>query len=301
MNARYRAKANNGATPEPNTEWLFYQALAGVWPAGMLADNGQALAKLRARMLSYMTKAAREAKTHTSWIDINAGYEGALGEFVLATLADGNGSFLEDFVRTCRPIWLAGAINGLAQLAIKLVAPGVPDFYQGSELWDFSLVDPDNRSPVDFASRAALLDSIGSQDRASLLDEWESGAPKLFLMATGLRMRASGPELFASGEYVPLDVVGERSRNLVAFARFLEARCVLLVVPRFVFDLTEGASLPLVPPQRWGDTVVELPLALRNRRLRDVLTDCSYPAGATISVASLLGRFPIALLVAEPS
>ena len=110
-----------------------------------------------------------------------------------------------------------------------------------------------------------------------------------------------GPELFASGEYVPLDVVGERSRNLVAFARFLEARCVLLVVPRFVFDLTEGASLPLVPPQRWGDTVVELPLALRNRRLRDVLTDCSYPAGATISVASLLGRFPIALLVAEPS
>ena len=298
MNARHRVGVGR-SVPEPNIEWLFYQALAGVWPAGMSTDNKQVLGEVRSRMLAYMTKTVREAKTRTSWIDIDEDYEGALGEFVAATLADGNAPFLDDFVRTCRPVWLAGAVNSLAQLAIKLTAPGVPDFYQGSELWDLSLVDPDNRTPVDYAVRAMLLDRVGNHDCASLLEEWETGAPKMFLTATGLRLRANLPGLFASGEYVPLNVVGGRSRNLITFARVLEDECVLLVVPRFVFDLTQGASQPLVPPQRWGDTAIELPVALQNRPMRDVLTGSRYPAGPAISVASLLGCFPVAMLVAD--
>ena len=298
MNAAHRSRTRRGIVPDPATEWLFYQALAGVWPVGP-ADEGQQIEALCARLQAYMTKAAREAKTRTSWTNIDCEYERALGDFVAATVSPGNGEFLDDFVRTCRPIQIAGAINSLAQVVIKLAAPGVPDFYQGSELWDLSLVDPDNRAPVDFTTREALLGRVAGADAASLPGQWESGALKLFVTAIGLQIRAQYPELFASGEYLPVDAVGERARHLITFARVFDGQCALVVVPRFVFELAAGAERPLVPASRWGDTVVVLPEALRATPLRDVLGGGRYATGAYLPVSELLAQFPVALLVAE--
>jgi (1->4)-alpha-D-glucan 1-alpha-D-glucosylmutase len=299
MNAVHRKDTIHGVVPEPATEWLFYQALAGVWPFGRLADNERMIEALYARLQAYMKKAVREAKTRTSWTNINDDYERALDEFVAATVSPSNGEFLDDFVRTCRPIQIAGAVNSLAQLAIKLAAPGVPDFYQGSELWDLSLVDPDNRSPVDFPAREILLDAVARAGSAALSEEWETGLPKLFVTATGLRIRAQYPDLFAVGDYLPVDAVGARARHLVAFARALDGQCALLVAPRFVFELTAGAERPLVPASQWGDTAIVLPQALRNGQLRDVMSGGQFAPSDSIPVGKLLAQFPVALLVTE--
>jgi (1->4)-alpha-D-glucan 1-alpha-D-glucosylmutase len=299
MNAAHRSHTRGGIVPDPAMEWLFYQALAGVWPAGQSADEAEEIEALCARLQAYMTKAVREAKTRTSWTNIDCEYERALGDFVAATVSPGNGEFLADFVRTCRPIQVAGAINSLAQVVIKLAAPGVPDFYQGSELWDLSLVDPDNRAPVDFAAREALLGRLAGADAASLPEQWESGALKLFVTATGLQVRAQYPELFASGDYLPIDAAGEQARHLIAFARVFDGQCALVVVPRFVFELAAGAGRPLVPASRWGDTAVVLPEELRATPLRDALGGGRYAPNVRLPVGELLAQFPVALLVAE--
>lgn len=298
MNAPHRANLAAGAAPEPGVEWLFYQALAGVWPVDLSPDDEQSLAALRDRMLAYMEKAAREAKTHTSWTDINGDYEQALRAFVAATLsAATGGGFLDDFVNTCQPVWVAGAINSLAQLAIKLTAPGVPDFYQGAELWDLSLVDPDNRVPVDFSSRQRLLQMVSDTGPESLLDDWVSGAPKLALTAAGLKTRSQHPLLFAEGEYVALDVIGDRARHVVAFARFLSGAYAVTVAPRFVLDLIGGADRPWVPAAHWGDTAIVLPDAMHGQPMRDVLTGASHDPSTPLPVATVLAHFPVGLMV----
>ena len=299
MNAGQRADLGDGPVPGTDVEWHFYQALAGVWPADLSPGDEPALAALRGRMLTYMEKSAREAKTRTSWTGINHDYEDALRIFVSTTLSTvAGGRFLNDFVRTCRPVWVAGAVNSLAQLAIKLAAPGIPDFYQGSELWDLSLVDPDNRSPVDFASRRRLLKSVSSAEPECLLDEWPAGGAKLALTTAGLRMRSQRPLLFASGNYVPLDAIGEQSRHIIGFARLLEADFVVVITPRFVFDLIAGVDRPLIPADRWGDTAIVLPDVLHGRPTCDALTGSRYEATATLSAAKVLSRFPVAMLVA---
>ncbi len=298
MNARYRTQLADGPAPERNIEWMFYQALAGAWPADLSLRDAGALATLVERISAYMEKAVREAKLRTSWININEDYEKAVHSFVVSVLSPaGNSGFIDDFVDSCKPVWLAGAINSLSQLAIKLAAPGVPDFYQGSELWNFSLVDPDNRSAVDFARLETLLEKVGQQDPESLLDEWKSGAPKLAFTAAGLRARHQRRTLFANGKYIELTSSGEHARSLVAFARRLNNDWAVVVAPRTVLDLTQGLNRPLIPAARWGDTLIGLPNGLRGHAMRDVLGGALYPPGAALSAAQVLSRFPAALLV----
>ena len=303
LNAPHRGETAGGPAPGANMEWMFYQALAGAWPAGLGPDDASGegagqLASLRDRMLACMEKTVREAKLRTSWTCPDEAYERAVAAFVSAVLSPETGrNFLRDFVDTCRPLWLAGAVNSLAQLALKLGAPGVPDFYQGSELWDLSLVDPDNRAPVDFDRRQRMVDA-GCGDRpAAVLADWESGAPKLALTVAGLRMRAEHPALFAEGGYTALLASGERSRHLVAFARTLDSESAVVAVPRFVLSLMKGADRPLVPPACWGDTAILLPAALRGRPLRDRITGMVHRTPQALRAADLFARFPVALLV----
>ncbi|MEX2455590.1 MAG: malto-oligosyltrehalose synthase [Rhodospirillaceae bacterium] len=304
LNAPHRRDVAGKPMPEPNLEWLFYQALVGAWPADLGIGNRTGpepldgrLASLRDRMLSFMEKAMREAKTHTSWTRPDAACEAAVADFVARSLSpDGGGEFLRDFVETCRPVWLAGAVNGLAQLALKMTAPGVPDLYQGTELWDLSLVDPDNRTPVDYARRAQILDAAVAAQSRALLADWMSGAPKAALTAAGLRLRAENPALFATGGYTGLRASGERSRHVVAFARTIAGASVVTVVPRFVLLPMEGADMPLVPSASWGDTQLPLPAALCGAPLRDALTGAVHDTRKPLRVADLLARFPVALL-----
>ena len=300
-NAPYRAVLPGGPAPEPAQEWAFYQALVGAWPAELVGENPQAMAgalgPLRDRLSGYMKKAVREAKCRTSWTDPDNDYEQAVAGFVSAVLSEGTGeAFLKDFAETCLPIWHAGAVTSLAQLAIKLAAPGVPDIYQGAELWDVSLVDPDNRRPVDFDARQRLLAPVLKTDPARLLDDWRSGAPKLALTAAGLRLRASMPSLFAEGAYIPLAASGAAARHVVAFARRLEETVAIIVVPRFVLGLARGLNQPLVPVEQWKETSVLFPEAWLPLQMRDLVTGEEHAMHRTMSVSTLLHRFPVALL-----
>jgi (1->4)-alpha-D-glucan 1-alpha-D-glucosylmutase len=292
-----RASLDDGPAPEPEVEWLFYQALAGAWPADLDPDDGDGLLALSERMSAYMIKAAREAKVRTSWTAPYPDYEAALEAFVAAALGPGRaGQFLRDFAETCRPLFVAGALVSLSQLAVKLTAPGVPDLYQGTELWDLSLVDPDNRRAVDYAARSALVPAIAEADPAELIGDWRSGRVKMRLLSAGLRLRSEAPELFADGAYLPLEPEGGDAERLVAFARIHQGQALALVAPRLALPLLEGSDIPHVPPERWGDTAVRLPESLRGRKWRDAVTGEQHAFGDTVGAKGALARFPVALL-----
>ncbi|HXM58890.1 MAG TPA: malto-oligosyltrehalose synthase, partial [Candidatus Dormibacteraeota bacterium] len=230
-NARHRA----GDLPDRNTEYLLYQTLVGAWPIS------------RDRLLTYLEKAAREAKTHTSWLAPDAGYEAALRDFASCVLADG--PFTADLEAFLRPVAEAGRVNSLAMKLLCLTAPGVPDVYQGTELWDLSLVDPDNRRPVDFAARDRLLaelDGLGDRAAEAAWARREEGLPKLLVVSRALRLRAARPEAFATGAYRPLPALGGRAGHLVAFCR---GEAVATVVPRLALGLGWGSDAG----PSWGD------------------------------------------------
>lgn len=305
LNTPHRALLPDGPAPEPAQEWAFYQALLGAWPAELVGEDWRAMAgalgPLRDRLTGYMEKAVREAKCRTSWTDPDDDYERAVAGFVSAVLSEGTGEeFLKDFAKSCSPIWHAGAINSLAQLAIKLVAPGVPDIYQGAELWDFSLVDPDNRRPVDFAARERLLTSVLKTDPAQLVAAWRSGAPKLALTTAGLRLRATMPSLFADGTYISLTAAGSGGSHVAAFARRLEDTTALVVIPRFVLGLMGALCQPLVPVENWKETSIRIPETWFPLRMRDLVTGEGHVIDRDVRVSALLRRFPVALLISTP-
>jgi len=300
LNAQLRHPAEGVSAPEPEIEWMFYQALAGAWPPDLTTDDAQGLGRLAQRMTQFMLKAVREAKVHTSWTAQVAAYEQAIEGFTRAALDPGrSAAFLQDFAAACEPVLLAGAGNSLAQTAIKLTAPGVPDIYQGAELWELSLVDPDNRREVDFDACRSLHSSVDSAPVQELLAGWRSGAIKMRLLQAGLRLRATVPQLFAGGSYVPLAVEGTGSSNVLAFARHAGAKAVITIVPRICLSLLEGQSTPLVPAQRWGDTVIKLPEPVAGHGWRDVVTGARHAAQGALSVKEALGRFPVAVLVSD--
>jgi (1->4)-alpha-D-glucan 1-alpha-D-glucosylmutase len=294
MLAGHRIDLDGGPAPEPEMEWLFYQALAGVWPADLDPSAEAGIGALAERMEAYVLKVVREAKARTSWTAPAAEYETAVSGFVRAALS--NRAFLADFVEHTGPLRLAGAVTSLAQLAIKLAAPGVPDIYQGTELWDLSLVDPDNRRPVDFALRSGAAAEIDGTTPDGLLRDWRSGRPKLRLMRAGLALRRERPELFVEGEYVPLEITGEGARNAVAFARRRGEEWLVLIATRLPLALLGESDVPLVNPSRWGDTRVALPAEARRVVLRDIVSGEALAGADEISLASALARFPATLL-----
>ncbi|HEY2290937.1 MAG TPA: malto-oligosyltrehalose synthase [Thermoanaerobaculia bacterium] len=261
-NTKYR----RGDLPDRNAEYLFYQTLVGAWPISA------------ERAAAYMEKAAREAKAHTSWTRQNPEYEEALRAFVTSALDDGD--FVADLEAFVAPLVAPGRINSLTQTLLKIAAPGVPDFYQGSEIWDLSLVDPDNRRPVDYELLRRLLDDLKRRMiPEEILARMDDGLPKLWLIHQGLRLRRRSPEAFGpAGAYEPLRAVGPRAEHVVAFAR---GGAVAAVAPR----------LPLRLQGDWRGTALELPPG----SWRDELTGEEI-AGGRRPVADLLARFPVALL-----
>jgi (1->4)-alpha-D-glucan 1-alpha-D-glucosylmutase len=323
INATNRTRVGGSSAPDANDEYLFYQSLVGVWPNEGLepAASPTTDPALVARMCAYMQKAIREAKLHTSWITPNPDYEAAVDGFVQRTLTGKTAdAFLASFVPFVRRLARAGATNALAQLVLKLSAPGVPDIYQGTELWDLSLVDPDNRRPVDWAHRRRLLESlggaldvaidgpgpgslVGTQDEtvATLLDSWTNGRLKLFVTALGLRWRRAHPAVFIDGDYLPLAITGPRAEHVVAFARRTASEVLITVVPRLTFSLAAPNEWP-VDKATWESTSIRLPSDLAGRPLRSLFTggppivESVDEAGAHLLVRDVLRRLPVALL-----
>jgi (1->4)-alpha-D-glucan 1-alpha-D-glucosylmutase len=279
-----RPGAKGRCVPDANAEYLLYQTLVGAWPLG--AD----------RVAAYMEKAAREARTHTSWHRPRAAYEEALRGFAAALAADAE--FQRDLAAFTAPLVGPGRLNSLAQALLRLTAPGVPDLYQGCELWSLSLVDPDNRRPVDFARRRELLAGLAGATPETVLAGMDDGLPKLWLIRQALRLRRARPDWFApEARYRPLAAAGPRAAHAVAFCR---AGAVVAVAPRLVLGL--GGD--------WGETTLDLPLpagaapagaaagrAGRGTAWRNELTGEELPAGPC-RLADLLRRFPVALLAA---
>ncbi len=261
--AALNARHHRGEWPDRNAEYLFYQTLVGAWP---IEAN---------RLLAYVQKAAREARAHTSWTSPNETYEAALRDFVEAAMGDL--TFTVDVEAFVAPLIAPGRVNSLAQTLLKLTAPGIPDIYQGTELWDLSLVDPDNRRPVDYALRRRLLAALDAVTPEQIMARSDEGLPKLWVIRQALRLRRLRPAPFgADGAYRPLAADGARADHVVAFARGDGA---VTVVPRLVMRLEDS----------WLNTTLELPSgAWRNELTGDVVQGVER-------LTDLLARFPVAL------
>jgi (1->4)-alpha-D-glucan 1-alpha-D-glucosylmutase len=293
LNAAHRAGL---PAIHPKDEYTLYQTLVGVWPPDLAVDDRPAVAHVRERLEAWLQKALREGKERSSWNAPDQAYEDAAKGFLGAILdPDRSREFLASLTAFVHLVAAAGAANSLGQTLLKLTAPGVPDIYQGTELWDQSLVDPDNRRPVDFAACEHLL---GIEGRAeSFARDWRDGAVKLRLLATGLTLRARSPELFARGRYEPLTVAGARAHHVLAFARSHEGEVAIVVVGRRLARLIGDSGHPTPAAEAWGATAVLLPPAWRDLHLIDELHGAHLAAeDGRLPLAGLLTRLPVSLL-----
>ena len=307
INRTRTREVDGAAAPSSNDEYHLYQTLLGSWP--LAEPDAAASAEYRARIEAYMIKAVREAKVHTSWTETGAAYEDALLQFVRSALEPrDNNLFLADFLAFWRPVARFGMLNSLSQTLCKLTAPGVPDIYQGNELWDFSLVDPDNRRPVDYQRRGLLLAQLehdaGELAVEDVVAHLEDGRCKLLLLWRALQLRRAQPQLFSHGDYRRLPVRGSRAHHLCAFARRCARRSVIVIAPRLYRRLLDDpARLPLGSAV-WENTLIELPAYEGSRRLLHNVLDgtelqpISHGNGTGIPAAQALARFPVALLTA---
>lgn len=301
-NAPLRTSTAAGPAPHREAELLFYQSLVGAWPPGLDPEDAPALAALSDRLAAYMEKAAREAKQRTTWTRPDEAYEAGLADFVRACLDPARSAgFLAAVDGLVRRIAPAAALHGLSQTLIKLTAPGVPDIYQGTEGWDHALVDPDNRRPVPFDRLARQLATLPEPGAAApLLDAWRDGRVKQWTIARALRLRHGHPAAFDGGAYAALAGNGVHADRVVAYRRGSPPRGVAIVVaPRLTLPLLDGADRPLVPAERWADTALVLPPELAALELHDAFTDAVH-RGERLALATLLARFPVALLVSRP-
>jgi (1->4)-alpha-D-glucan 1-alpha-D-glucosylmutase len=303
LNRRSKTRVEGASAPDRNDEYLFYQTLLGAWPWDTETPDEAFVARIEA----FMLKAAREAQVHTSWVNPNPAYEDALQQFVRAALdLSRPNPFLEDIATLRETVAHAGAINALAQQLLKLTVPGVPDVYQGTELWDQSLVDPDNRRPVDYARRTRLLRGLarrrpGRRLAADLLATKADGRLKLYLTSRALACRAAYTDLFARGEYIPLATEGTAADHVVAFARRDTENEFITVVPRLVVGLTRKESVDPIGPEVWGDARLLLPDTVPGTRYRDVFSGETLTAAAgddlaALPIAEIFASFPFSLL-----
>jgi malto-oligosyltrehalose synthase len=285
--------------PSADVESLLYQTLLGAWPFDGVDDA------FRDRIKAYMTKAVREAKEQTSWRQPDEDYENALGAFIERLMAEfGREGLAEDVGAFARRLAPHGALNSLAQLLLKVTAPGIPDFYQGTELWALTLVDPDNRAAVDFALRQRMFDELAplrdTADSAAvrrLLEEHEDGRIKLLMTACALRFRAAHRDVFEDGEFIPLESAGSHADHIFAFALCRGQRACLTVLPRFTAALGDAT---VIPAAVWDDTSLPLPPQLRRTWHNALTGETIGPVGA-LPIATLFQSIPFALLeVSQP-
>ncbi len=281
--------------PEASTEAMLYEALVGAWPLDLSPDDADGVKAFGERVAGWLEKALREAKLRTDWFTPNLGYEAACRDFLFAILApSARKGFLGELAAFVSQIAAAGVVNSLQQTLLRLACPGVVDLYQGTEFWDFSMVDPDNRRPVDFARRRAALDA---GPPASLLDSWRDGRVKLAVIRAALALRARQPAVFVGGDYVPLVVEGLMSEHAIAFARVGRGRgeVAIAIASRLPGAVLGHAHVPLFHPSDWADTRVMIPERLR-AGFNDVFTDREFKAADSLALREVLADLPVALL-----
>ena len=329
--ASLRTTLDDGVVPSPGDEIMLYQILLGSWPLSLLEPNtinSETINEYLERILRWQEKAMREAKLRTSWSAPNSAYETGSREFLTRLLtAEESRSLREDIINAAASIAAAGALNSLTQTLLRITAPGVPDLYQGNEFWDFSLVDPDNRQPVDFGARVAAfsidgsassndLRSVESDIRSSsttfgstisdstkgaeLVKHWQDGHIKQWLIASALQARTRNEPLFAQGDYQALAVEGEYADQVVAFVRQHRNDVLFVIVPRLCSNLLGESSLPFINPTAWGETRVSMPteLATKSLNLIEGLAPINSPSHqSSFLVSDLLANAPVNFLI----
>ena len=308
LNKKKKGAIAGSEAPSRNEEYLLYQTLVGAWPEEGV--EGNAFGVFARRIKDYMIKASHEAKVNTSWINPNADYEQAMLAFIDRILRPSpQNQFLDDFLPFQRMISHYGMFNSISQTLLKICAPGVPDFYQGTELWDFSLVDPDNRRPVDYEKRVSMLAELrqkeeemtGVQLARDLSLNKEDGRIKLYLIHKALNYRREHRPLFEQGEYLSLTDEGARAGHACAFERKLGAKCIIVAVPRLLTRLiSRGGSVPLGKAV-WEDTRLLLHdvapgVRFRNIITKEIVASVSQDGKTALALADVYASFPAAML-----
>jgi (1->4)-alpha-D-glucan 1-alpha-D-glucosylmutase len=281
LNKKHKSMIEGQPVPDANEEYLLYQTLVGTWPLdpiGVGNDEG-----FKNRIKEYMSKAVREAKTNTSWISPNTVYEEAVLKFVDRILVPGeNNLFLRDLEGLASRVSYFGMFNSVSQTLLKITCPGIPDFYQGTELWDFSLVDPDNRTPVNYALRRSMLETLkGKMTLAGenltrftrdLMLEWKEGSIKLFVISCALQYRRGNSLLFQEGNYISLAVDGSLEKHVCAYARRREGKTILIIVPRFLLTLLQDPEALPLGEAAWGNASIVLPGEIKGESFKNIFT-----------------------------
>ena len=300
-NQGHKQEVNGLKVPDASEEILLYQTILGAWPL-----DPEEFPAFKNRLREYLIKAVREAKIHTRWISPNLEHEQALETFLEVILREGeDNAFLQDMQKFQTRLAFWGALNSLSQVLLKIASPGVPDFYQGTEIWNLSLVDPDNRRPVDFHQRSLLLNYLKKQENQNhpvliqeILDQWETGALKLFITYKALNFRREHLDLFVHGDYLPLTAAGERESHLVALARRHESLWALAAAGRFFSRLAPPGEFPV--GEVWGETALLLPEAAprqwHNIFTAEAVSAVSAPEGPALPLKQVLRDLPVALL-----
>ena len=325
-----RTELEDGQAPSAGDELILFQTLLGSWPLELeLVDapdemNGdeinvdeidadkdeherervrqEQLTRYLDRLVQWQEKALREAKLRTTWSAPNSDYEAACRQYLTRLLlAEDLRDLREDIAAAALSLAPAGALNSLSQTLLRLTTPGVPDLYQGNEFWDFSLVDPDNRRPVDFPARVAALDDTLSEVDEKI-NQWRSGGIKQHLISRALALRKAHPKLFMHGDYQALAVEGEQAERVIAFVRHHQGKYLLVVAPRLTLGLLAGHPTPYVLPEQWGDTRLLLPEALAEGCFASVFSRHALrPAQGCLAVGAVLADFPVNLLYLLPA
>lgn len=313
LNRRYKTKVEGRSAPDRNEEYLLYQTLLGAWPNETMDEDTHAT--FVRRIQEYMQKALKEAKVNTSWINANEAWDNAVNAFIARILEESpSNQFLADFKEFAARIAHCGAFNSLSQTLLKMTVPGVPDIYQGNETWDLSLVDPDNRRPVNYDRNAAMLKSLEERSDVSqpdltafaqeLVENKEDGCIKLYLTARTLQFRREHAALFAEGSYSPQDTSGQHAEHVVAFARRHEGEEIVVVVPRLVTHLTDDTAAPV--GSVWSDdqlmlSGVEPGTVYTNLYTSERIEASEHNGRGSIPLATIFATIPFALLVRETS
>jgi len=309
INKKKKSVVDGQWVPDRNEEYLLYQTLVGVWPMSPLNETDYEIFKKRIK--DYMLKAVREAKVNTSWISPNIPYEEALLKFVDDLLSSPqNSPFLRDFETFQKKISFYGMFNSLSQTILKITCPGTPDFYEGTEIWDFSLVDPDNRRPVDYSTRRRMLEDLKRKIAGSppdlrefargLLQEWRDGSIKLYVTFKALNYRTENHRLFMEGTYIPLMSVGDLKEHVCAFARRREDQIVLTIVPRFLTRLIGAHEMPF-GKEVWKDSKIVIPDELEGDRFYNIFTGetikkVEQDGQKALALREILAYFPVSML-----
>lgn len=310
INKKLKSVIDGQWVPDRNEEYLLYQTLIGVWPIHPMNETDHDIFKNRIK--GYMLKAVREAKVNTSWVSPNMPYEENLVKFVDALLSPSPiNQFLKDLEIFQKKVTYFGMFNSLSQTLLKITSPGIPDFYQGAEIWDFSLVDPDNRGPIDYDIRRSMLEKLrdvmkmGPSDRTSfaraLFENWRDGSIKLYVTFRTLNYRRENHQLFMEGAYIPVMGDGNLKEHVCAFAREKDEKVVLIIVPRFLSHLVNSMDDIPLGKQVWGESRIVIPDEVPGDQFQNIFTGetiqrVDQDGQKTLPLSEIFAHFPVAML-----